>query len=84
MVGKDPSCFLSLTGADGARLRLLWALDNPNKASGLVGATKGARTSSASAHRAGRASELLSYVLAHIMVGSTPACFCFSLSNGVQ
>lgn len=69
---EDPSCFLPLTGTHGARHRLPWASDNPNKASSLGGTTKGARTPSVPI-------EHLSYILAHIMVGSTPACFCFSV-----
>lgn len=41
LVGKVPSCFLPLAGADGSRPRLPLAPDNLNKASSLVGATKG-------------------------------------------
>lgn len=40
LLGKAPSCFLPLVGADGARLRLPLAPDNPNKASSLVGAMR--------------------------------------------
>lgn len=71
-MGEDPSCFLPLTGTHGARHRLPWAPGNPNKASSLVGTRKGARTPSVPV-------EPLSYILAHIMVGSTPACFCCSV-----
>ena len=41
LVGKAPSCFMPLTGTDGARLRLPFP-DDPNKAFSLVGAMKGA------------------------------------------
>lgn len=40
LVGKAPSCFRPLVGADGARPQLPLAPDNPKKASSLVGATK--------------------------------------------